>query len=91
MVALNQKIATILLDEQQDRQERRDRLFVSGLVDIARICLEREEYNIAEEFLDMAKDYNHGRYKKDIEAMNIHYIVMDAVREYGYERFLYAG
>lgn len=48
--------------------EQWDRRYVSSLLNIAHDYLEKQELDLAQQFVEEAKRYDDGRYKKEIEA-----------------------
>lgn len=47
-----------------------DRRYVSSLLDIANDYLQKNELDLAQQFVEEAKRYDDGKYKRQIEALD---------------------
>lgn len=79
------------LDGELTKQEKQERLHISRILDIARDYLEREQYDLATAFVDIAKDYDCGKYRAAIEGMELHLEVVRAFETYDQEMLQYAS
>ncbi|MBI5073292.1 hypothetical protein HZA99_05740 [Candidatus Woesearchaeota archaeon] len=63
-----------------------DRRYVSSLIDVAHEYVERGEMDLAQQFVEEAKRYDNGTYKRFIEAAELHLEIGRAFAEYDREQ-----
>ncbi len=63
-----------------------DRRYVSSLIDVAHEYVDRGEIDLAQQFVEEAKRYDNGTYKRFIEAAELHLEIGRAFAEYDLEQ-----
>ena len=69
MEALDTRMYASEGERWMNRGEQWGRRYVSSLIDIANDYLRRGERDFAEQFMNEARKYDNGKYRRDIEAI----------------------
>ena len=86
MEALDTRVYAGEGERWMNRGEQWDRRYVSSLIDIANDYLGRGQLDLAEQFMNEARNYDNGKYEKHIEAIALGLEIGRAFEAYDKER-----